>query len=64
MFAADAPGAHTLGNAVPLSEGDVVTVLGRDGQEEITADEMADRRHTINYEVTCDFGLRLEKLYV
>jgi alanine racemase len=39
-------------------------VLGRDGQEEITADEMADRRHTINYEVTCDFGLRLEKLYV
>lgn len=38
------------GNAVPLSEGDVVTVLGRDGQEEIAADEMADRRHTINYE--------------
>jgi alanine racemase len=30
----------------------------------ITADDMAARRETINYEVVCDFGLRLQKIYV
>ncbi|MEE1158819.1 MAG: alanine racemase [Atopobiaceae bacterium] len=44
--------------------GDVVTVLGYDGDEMITADDMAARRETINYEVVCDFGLRLQKIYV
>lgn len=48
----------------PVEVGDVVTVLGRDGDEEITADEMAKLRNTINYEVTCNFGMRLEKIYV
>ena len=32
--------------------------------EEITADEIAGIRNTINYEVTCNFGMRLEKVYV
>ena len=44
--------------------GDVVTVLGADGDEIISADDMAAKRDTINYEVVCDFGLRLEKVYV
>jgi alanine racemase len=44
--------------------GDVVTILGRDGNEVLTADDMAAKRNTINYEVVCDFGLRLEKIYV
>ena len=44
--------------------GDTVTILGRDGDEFISADDMAARRDTINYEVVCDFGLRLEKVYV
>jgi alanine racemase len=44
--------------------GDVVTILGRDGDEMISADDMAARRDTINYEVVCDFGLRLQKIYV
>ena len=30
----------------------------------ISADDMADARDTINYEVVCDFGLRLDKVYV
>jgi alanine racemase len=47
-----------------VSYGDVVTVLGRDGDEMISADDMANRRDTINYEVVCDFGLRMEKVYV
>ena len=47
-----------------VAYGDVVTVLGRDGDEFISADDMAARRDTINYEVVCDFGLRLEKVYL
>ena len=46
-----------------LEVGDVVTIIGQDGDECITADEMAELRGTINYEVACDFGLRLEKIY-
>jgi alanine racemase len=45
-----------------LREGDVVTVIGRDGDEEITMDEMAELRGTINYEVACNFGMRLDKI--
>ena len=44
--------------------GDVMTVIGRDGGEQITIDEMARLRGTINYEVACDFGLRLKKYYM
>ena len=47
-----------------VNYGDVVTILGRDGNEFISADDMAARRETINYEVVCDFGLRLQKIYV
>ena len=50
--------------AKAVQYGDVVTVLGRDGSEMISADDMAARLNTINYEVVCDFGLRLEKVYV
>lgn len=44
--------------------GDLMTIIGADGDERITLDEMARARGTINYEVACDFGLRLEKIYV
>ncbi len=49
---------------IPEAEhGDLMTIIGRDGDEEITLDEMARLRGTINYEVACDFGMRLEKVY-
>ena len=38
--------------------------MGRDGDEEITADELAARRDTINYEVVCNFSERLDRIYV
>lgn len=41
-----------------------MTVMGADGEERITAEELAGIRETINYEVTCNFGARLEKVYV
>ena len=44
--------------------GDEVTVMGRDGIYEITADDIARKTHTINYEILCAFGQRLPKVYV
>lgn len=64
MFAVDVNGVRAYRPTSPVSYGDVVTVIGRDGDDEITADDMASLRGTINYEVTCDFGMRLEKVYV
>ena len=43
--------------------GDEVTIMGTDGMAEITADDIANATGTINYEITCDFGLRLPKVY-
>lgn len=64
MFAVDVNDARAYRPVEPVERGDLVTVMGVDGDEEITADEMARRRGTINYEVTCDFGMRLEKVFV
>ncbi|WP_433569542.1 alanine racemase [Tractidigestivibacter sp.] len=64
MFAVDVNNARAYRPASPVSQGDVVTVIGADGDEQITADDMAALRATINYEVVCDFGMRLEKIYV
>lgn len=53
--------------ARPIEEaeiGDLVTIVGRDGDEVITMDDMASLRGTINYEVACGFGMRLEKVYL
>jgi len=44
--------------------GDVATLLGRDGGEAITAEELARRRGTIPYEVTCAIGPRVHRVYV
>lgn len=63
MFAVDVNGARSYRPTRPVEYGDVVTLIGADDDERITADEMADLRGTINYEVVCDFGMRLEKIY-
>ena len=64
MFAVDVNRIRALNPAEPVEYGDVVTLIGADGNDEITMDDMAALRHTINYEVACNFGMRLEKLYV
>ena len=49
---------------IPEAEyGDEMIIVGRDGDAEITMDEMAHLRGTINYEVACGFGMRLDKVY-
>lgn len=44
--------------------GDIVTVLGKDGEECITADELAAKQSSINYEVTCDVAPRVTRIYL
>ncbi len=47
----------------PVAVGDQVVLLGRQGEEEIPAEEWARRLGTINYEVVCTFGPRLPRRY-
>ncbi len=44
--------------------GDEVILMGSDGQNQITAEEIAEATGTINYEVLCAFGQRLPKIYL
>ena len=50
--------------STPLYEGSIVTILGTDGKDSITADELAEKMGTINYEVLCLLGTRLPKVYL
>ena len=43
--------------------GDEVLLVGRQGDAEITLDEMADALDTINYEVACGFSMRMPRIY-
>ena len=42
--------------------GDEVTIIGRDGGEEITADELAVKLGTINYEIVTRIGQRVPRM--
>lgn len=64
MFAVDVDMRRARRPMDEVEYGDVVTIMGADGSERITAEELADLRGTINYEVTCNFGQRLEKIYL
>ena len=44
--------------------GDTVTIFGRDGGDEITADDVADLIGTIGYEVTCLITPRVPRVYI
>lgn len=44
--------------------GDEVVLLGRQGEEEITATELANHAGTISWEILCHLGLRLPRRYV
>lgn len=43
--------------------GDIVTVFGRDGDQEITADELAGLAGTISYELLCAVSPRVPRIY-
>ena len=44
--------------------GDPVTLIGRDGTEEITATELAQLEGSINYEVVCGLSKRVPRVYL
>ena len=46
-----------------VQEEDIVTLIGADGDETVTADEMAELIGTINYEITCDISKRVPRIY-
>ena len=52
-------------SAVPdVKLGDEVVILGKQGDQEISADDLAAINGTINYEITCCFDLRIPKVYI
>ena len=46
-----------------VSVGDEVVILGNDGENSITAEEIANLTNTINYEVVCQFQKRVTILH-
>lgn len=47
-----------------VCEGDDVTLIGRDGTEEITADALGELSGRFNYELMCDLGKRIPRIYI
>ena len=42
---------------------DEVTLIGKDGDEEIKIEELGDISGRFNYELVCDLGIRVPRLY-
>jgi alanine racemase len=52
-----------LGPAGDVEVGDVATIIGRQGQQVQTAEALARRIDTINYEIVCGITARVPRLY-
>jgi alanine racemase len=52
-----------LGAEPPVEVGDVATIIGTDGDEHQTAEQLARRIGTINYEVVCGISKRVPRVY-
>jgi alanine racemase len=48
-----------VGRGSDVEVGDTVTLIGRQGDERILAEEVAARLGTINYEITCGLSRRV-----
>lgn len=53
-----------VGHIPEVRVGDEVTLIGRDGDQIITAEELAKLAGTIPYEITCRLGKRVKRIYV
>ena len=47
-----------------VKAGDVVTLIGKDKNEMISVDDMANALHTISYEITCSFSERIPRISI
>jgi alanine racemase len=52
-----------VGTADTVRCGDRVTIIGADGSDRVTAEELARRIGTINYEITCGVSPRVPRIY-
>ena len=46
------------------AEGDEVTLIGMDGKEQITMEELGELSGRFNYELACDLGKRIPRVYL
>ncbi len=46
-----------------VSEGDTVTLIGADGEDRITAEELGELSGRFNYELVCDLGRRVPRVF-
>ncbi|MGN1083934.1 MAG: alanine racemase [Lachnospiraceae bacterium] len=46
-----------------IKRGDLVTLLGRDGKERISAEEIGALSHSFHYEMVCNVGKRIPRVY-
>lgn len=46
-----------------VEEGTMVTLVGRDGDENISIEEISEMSHSFNYEFVCDVGKRIPRVY-
>ncbi len=46
-----------------VSIGDEVVLMGRQGKEQISAEEIAEKIKSISYEVLCGIGKRVPRIY-
>ena len=53
---------HVTGSSV--AEDDEVILIGKSGDEYISADEIAKIAGTINYEIVCGIGMRVPRIYI
>jgi alanine racemase len=52
-----------LGPSTDVRRGDVATLIGTDGPEEVAAEDLARALGTINYEVTCGLSARVIRVH-
>lgn len=50
-------------NIPDVKEGDMVTLIGRNGDESISIEEVANLVGSFNYELVCDIGKRVPRVY-
>lgn len=49
---------------IPCEVGDVATIFGRDGNEFISIEELAEKAGTISYEITCALTERVPRVHI
>ncbi len=47
-----------------VKQGDIVTLLGRDGEAYISAEELSEWSHSFAYELVCNVGKRIPRVYL